>query len=167
MPDDPLVPRSVAAMRQAFDAAFAEPRREGSRSTQRVMLVRIGSTPYAVRLEECSAIVPLPSITTLPSVVYAFCGVAHVRGALVPVYDLARLLQLDTPADASRWLLVTAGDDRVGFIVDALEGHGTAAEQAQEAGDPTPVVQVDDTDYRLLALPRIVAGIREQAGLET
>jgi hypothetical protein len=165
MADERVVPQRVWEMRQAFDASFADPARAATpAAVDHVMLVRVGTTSYAVRLGECSAMVPLPSITPLPATVPAFCGVSRVKGAAVPVYDLSRLLQVEAAGTTERWLLVAAGDDRVGFIVDGLEGHGALSQQPGEGDGAALVVHVNGTDYRLLQIGRLVAALSEQVG---
>ena len=165
MADERAVPQRVWELRRAFDESFADPARAPmAAGVEGVMLVRVGPTSYAVRLAECSTMIPLPSITPLPATMPAFCGVSRVKGAAVPVYDLSRLLQVEAAATSERWLLVAAGDDRVGFIVDGLQGHGALSQQPGADGSAAPVVHVNGTDYRLLQISRLVAALREQVG---
>ncbi len=96
------------ALREAFDRSFAElPGREES-AVENLLEIGIGDGRYAVRMNESGGLVPDRTTVPVPTAVPELVGIAGVRGSLLPVYDLARLLDLTTD-EPPRWLLVAAG----------------------------------------------------------
>lgn len=65
-----------------------------------------------------------PKLTKVPGVRSWVLGVANVRGRLVPVMDLAGLLDLPSKANwrSRRVLVLEQGDFLVGLLVDAVLG---------------------------------------------
>ena len=111
----------AAEMRHAFDRTFAEPPRTELRETESFLAVRLGDDPYAIRLTETAGLFSDRKVTRLPSPVPELRGVAGLRGAVLPVYDLAALLGY-APASAARWLVV-AKSAPVAFAFEVFEGQ--------------------------------------------
>jgi chemotaxis signal transduction protein len=108
-------------MRAAFDRSFAEPPRTEEAPLQDFLGVRVGTDPYAIRLADISGLFADRPITPLTSDDPAFLGIAGVRGAVVPVYDLGAFLGYP-PGAARRWLLLI-GRAALGLAFEAFEGH--------------------------------------------
>jgi hypothetical protein len=111
----------AAAMRAEFDRGFAQPRRVERPDTDRLLALRVGGDPYALRMEEIASVAVDRRIVPLPGPLPEFAGIAGLRGAIVPVYDLARLLGY--PGDGrARWLAVlSAAPVAVAFA--AFDGY--------------------------------------------
>ena len=90
-------------------------------------------------------ITPLP-LTRVPGARPWMLGVANLRGSLLPVCDLGRLLghEHDRTGSTTRLLVYNSDQVPVGFLVDEVGGYKqfTAAEQRRElldqAGDYLP-----------------------------
>ncbi len=108
-------------LRRAFDAAFAAPVPAPAECIDLIAL-RAGTLSCAVRIAEVGSVVPFGGLALLPCEEPAMLGVAAVRGALVPVYDLSALAGSGR-ARAPRWMLVAAGADRVALAFDAIEAY--------------------------------------------
>src|SRR4051794_8756311 len=117
----------AAQMRRDFDAAFARAAAPAAAETEAFLAIRIGAEPYALRvnelvnLTECGKVVPLRSSST------ALLGLTGVKGAILPVYSLAALLNLPRPGEALRWLALCGKRDRVALGFSEFE-HYFAAE---------------------------------------
>ena len=111
----------AAAMRAEFDRGFAEPRRIERLDSDRLLALSVGGDPYALRMEEIASVAVDRRIVPLPGPLAEFAGIAGLRGAIVPVYDLARLLGY--PGDGpARWLAVlSAAPVAVAFA--AFDGY--------------------------------------------
>jgi len=101
------------------------------------------------RLREYACVVPMgelgevlhePPCTPLPGVRDWVCGVASVRGRLLPVIDLGAFLGLGPtpPGSARRVLVVERGELFVGLLVDEVAGlqQFASAGFRTEAGAP-------------------------------
>jgi chemotaxis signal transduction protein len=94
----------VAAMRLAFDRAFAEPVSYDTAATD-------GIEACAIRLAEITGLFADKKITRVPGAAAALLGIAGFRGAIVPVYSLRLLLgQSGDPSGSGtpRWLVIAA-----------------------------------------------------------
>lgn len=110
----------AAAMHAEFDRGFAEPVRPPESAHTDFLRIRIAGEPYAVALADVSSLHADLQIVALPSRAPELRGVAAIRTAVVPIYDLG--VALGAPATASRWtLLVRSGT--AGFSVEGYEGY--------------------------------------------
>jgi purine-binding chemotaxis protein CheW len=110
-------------LRQAFDRSFALAPQTGTDTAvvENLLAVRVGSLPYGLRLADVSGLFVDRKVTWLPSPVPELLGIAGLRGALLPVYDLGMMLGCPKSA-APRWLLVAAGF-AIGLAFDSFDGY--------------------------------------------
>jgi purine-binding chemotaxis protein CheW len=151
---------TAAELRAAFDAAFTRPAGAQAPQAVAVLALRAGGAPVAVRVLETAGIMAARVIVPVPSPRPELLGVAGIRGAVVPIYSLARLLGRAEDG-APRWVvLAAAGAERVGLAVAVFERHlvvpaadvrpaahpGAAERHAPEVlhlgGEVTPVLSV-------------------------
>ncbi|BCJ92243.1 hypothetical protein IZ6_29780 [Terrihabitans soli] len=97
----------AAEMRAEFDRIFADESRVETALYCDVVIVEAGAQLCAIRLSELSGIVAGKTIVPVPGASVALRGVAGIRGAILPVYDLAVLIGRP-PAASPRWLAVAA-----------------------------------------------------------
>lgn len=113
---------AAEALRRAFDAAFAAPPRPARDALVPLLAVRVGGEPMALRVLELAGLVEARRIVPVPSRRPELLGVSGLRGAVVSVYGLARLVgRGDEPEP--RWIALAGGEERVGLAVATLEGH--------------------------------------------
>jgi purine-binding chemotaxis protein CheW len=98
----------AAALRQAFDASFAQAPVVAARAAHDLLALTVGGDGYVIAIQEIAGLAVDRPLTPLPTPVPELTGLAALRGAIVPVYDLALLLGYPRPASA-RWLAVAAG----------------------------------------------------------
>lgn len=112
------------ALRAEFDAGFGRPARVQDADAVPLLAIRVAGAPMAVRALETVGLMAVRPIVPVPGRRAELLGVSGVRGALVPVYSLARLLGR-ADDDPPRWLLLaaTARGERVGLAVATFERH--------------------------------------------
>jgi purine-binding chemotaxis protein CheW len=122
-------------MRTAFDCSFAQAHETCELAQQDFLAIRVAADPYAIRLADIAGLYVDRRITRLPSTDPAFIGIAGLRGALVPVYDLAALLGHPS-GESCRWLLLIGGTS-LGLSFEKFEGHlrGPAAAVSTQVGE--------------------------------
>jgi len=93
--------------------------------------VRVGPIGLLLPAAAGRELLDPPPAARLPHTPSWFAGLANVRGALVPVVDAARALEVEHAADARHYLLIFHhGDEALGLIVDGLPRR-----QGFEAGE--------------------------------
>jgi chemotaxis signal transduction protein len=114
-------------LRDAFDAAFARPAEAPATDRVSLLALRVAGERVAVRVLETAGLIPARPIVPVPSRRPELLGVSGVRGAVVPIFSLARLLGRADDA-APGWLVLAGeGADRVGLAVATFERHLVAA----------------------------------------
>jgi purine-binding chemotaxis protein CheW len=125
------VDRVLDADESATVAELASGEEEGAPDAQqdRVphLAVRVAGQRCALRLSSLREALPCTRITRVPGAPAHVLGATNVRGAIVPVLDLARRYDVGTTAqqEDSRLILVQpeAGDTAaVAFLVDGIDG---------------------------------------------
>ena len=93
-----------------------------------------------------------PGTYRLPNTHAWFLGLSNIRGTLIPVHDVAALLDGECD-DRGRMLLVLGeGDASAGFLIDASPRHLMLASQASDAAQaslPAPLAAHAGSSYDL------------------
>jgi two-component system chemotaxis response regulator CheV len=100
----------------------------------------VASEAYAMPVEHVLEVAELGQVTAVPSARPELLGVRNVRGQLLPVADLARLLGITRTAppgigqtaQPGLLLVAEAGGKQAGFAVDEVSGVGELADPAED-----------------------------------
>jgi chemotaxis signal transduction protein len=100
----------------------------------------VASEAYAMPVEHVLEVAELGQVTAVPSARPELLGVRNVRGQLLPVADLARLLGITRTAppgigqtaQPGLLLVAEAGGQQAGFAVDEVSGVGELADPAED-----------------------------------
>jgi chemotaxis signal transduction protein len=126
---------AAAELGRAFDATFAAPPRDARPDEVALLAIRVGSDPYALRLLDARGLLQLRGVVPVPSRRAELLGVTGLRGAVVPVYSLARLLGRGAGDEDPRWAVLCGAEERVAVAFGAFEGHVAAAAKDLVAAD--------------------------------
>jgi chemotaxis signal transduction protein len=95
-------------------------------ATTPMIAFRVGPRWFAVAAVEVREVVTLEAITPVPGVAKQILGVALVRGRLVPILDLATLLDCPRTGEPAitrpRLIVLSRGDDEAALIADETVG---------------------------------------------
>ena len=95
-----------------------------------VLICRVGREDVALPAAGVAEIVRMPDCTRVPNGPPALLGLANLRGAVLPVMSLARLLGIEPgPAGAASRVVVLAGGHKAGLLVDAVATLSRAGER--------------------------------------
>jgi purine-binding chemotaxis protein CheW len=77
---------------------------------------------YAIDILEIQEIIKLPQITSLPRIKDFVLGIVSLRGTIVPIVDLRKMMGLgDTEySRATRVLVIRSEDEPIGIVVDGV-----------------------------------------------
>ena len=83
---------------------------------------RIDDQQYAFRIEQIQEIVILDQVTPMPQVADYVEGVTNLRGAIIPILNVRKLLGLESkPSDSeTRTIVVNVGERTMGCRVDSV-----------------------------------------------
>ena len=106
---------------------------------------RIGARRLASGFGEVLEILPLPQVTQVPGAQPWLLGLANVRGSLLPVCDVHRLLGEEHHTLARNSRVLVYNNDRIpaGFLVDEVSGYRqfTPTDQRRELMADAGVLQ--------------------------
>jgi purine-binding chemotaxis protein CheW len=153
----------VATLRHDFDSAFAEPARPWEEDLEKFLAIRVGSSPYALRLAQIAGIDVDRRAVAVPGPLPELLGIIGVRGRVVPVYSLAALLGVTSPA-APRWVALTAESD-LGLAFEHVEGYRAAraadvlASEAAAGAHCPETLRLGGASFGIINVPSIVRTI--------
>ncbi len=168
--DDELAART-AALRSAFDRAFADAPTAEREAGEPLLAVGVAGHGYALRLRELAGLFADRKILALPSAAPGMLGLTGLRGTLLPVYSLAAALGHTSLPDPPRWLVVAvAGPERqLGLAFDLFEGYlRVSRSQLGTAADPSrphvpETLRVGEQTRAIVSIASVAAAIAKRA----
>jgi len=137
-------------------------------SQTKVCLLTIGGEVYAVDLRNVREVFEVDVITPVPGMPSALVGVTNVRGAVIAVMDLRRMLGLPTAGPTPKFaVIIKHGNQQVGLLVERVPEIKTVQTEqflptpsgdARE-GKPflTSVLRLDDRMGGVVEVPTLLA----------
>lgn len=111
----------ASELRDAFDRGFAAAELPAEPARSDFIRIQVGGKRAAIRLCEIASLHADLRIVALPTRTSEFLGVAAIRAAVVPIYDLSAAFG-SSAIGASRWIaLLRSGS--AGFAFAAFDGH--------------------------------------------
>jgi purine-binding chemotaxis protein CheW len=108
-------------------------------SSFKILHFLMGDIDFAIRLSDVNEIVKLTGIRKIPRVPSFIEGVLHLRGELVVIVSLRKLLNVEGESpEKSKIIILSLFDKKIGFIVD--EVTKILQKQENEILPPPPVV---------------------------
>lgn len=163
--DDASRGRAVEALRAEFDAAFAAPPRGARRDLVPLLAIRAGGSPVAVRVLDTAGLLPAKVVVPAPSRRPEVLGLCGHRGAVLPVFSLARLLGRAEEGEAPRWMLLAGREERVALAFAAVEGHVLVAPAAlqraagEAVGHLAEIVEIEGAGRPVVSIPSLLRAI--------
>jgi chemotaxis signal transduction protein len=160
----PPEPTRARELRDAFDRDFAAAPRPLGPSLGEYLCVRIAGEPSAISVAEIASLHADLAIVALPTHAPELLGIAAIRAAIVPIYDLAAAVGL-AATGATRWAVLVRGDT-AGFAFEGYEGHarihaGAIAASAQPGSQRGRSV-VDGLSRSIIDLGAALAAIENR-----
>ena len=129
-------PQSAAAeLSRVFDQSFVRAPVPTDTGYERFLLIRAGEEPFAVRTLDIAELVAGKRVIRVPSRMPETLGILAVRGTLVPVFELARLLGRSGSGRRQPWAMVINREAPIALAFEKFEGQVEV---------PQPAVYDDD-----------------------
>lgn len=145
----------------ARDAAVAfagTPDEEAGELLRELLVFGLAESAYAVNVERVREIVRMRELTTVPRAPAWLLGVIVLRGEVVEVVDLRRLLNLEVrePRRSSRIIVLHGDAERVtGILVDSVSEVFRVAEEEimpAQSVEVTPVTEICRRDEAFISI---------------
>jgi purine-binding chemotaxis protein CheW len=169
--NSPAGPEVLEELRRAFDQTFAAPAVRPADNLTTLITIRVAGQAFALHAKEITALAKRSRIVPVPSRVPELLGLAGVRGALVPVYDLAALLGLPRRAGEPQWFVLAHREAQLALAVDEIEGLAEIPKTDLFNDDASPsrdhvrqLARIGTGTRALIDIPAIVETIRQHAG---
>lgn len=161
----------AAELRSAFDRSFALPPSESSVAMEDVLSIRVAGAAYAIRLREIAGIVARRKLTPVPAAASHLLGVAGIRGAILPVFDLASVLGHGPTLDSPRWTVLCGLDEPLGLGFSEFEGYLRTPWSSFHADDAgagdrgfvREVVRTETGVLPVIEIPAVIASLKSRA----
>jgi len=123
---------------------------------------RLQSGEFAIPIMRVREIINLPEITHIPQSLSYFRGITNLRGSVIPVVDLKKLMHIpEMEGGNTKVIVISTGRITYGLLVDGITGVITIEESAIESPENLPhgnedrVEGVAKLDGRLIVLLNI------------
>jgi purine-binding chemotaxis protein CheW len=98
--------------------------------------VRVAGEDYALSVADVLEVAELGEVTQVPGAGGEIMGVRNLRGQVVPVVDLARVLDLPDGASPKRIVIAEQGGRKAGLAVDEVAGVEELPEASEDVESP-------------------------------
>jgi purine-binding chemotaxis protein CheW len=102
-------------------------------TSKQLVVFSLGSEEYALPIGAVSEIIRFTEPRTVASDAAWIRGVIGLRGKIIPIFDLAARMGLDTDCAPGKIVIVESGTGQVGVIVDEVEEVLTVSSEQLEA----------------------------------
>jgi purine-binding chemotaxis protein CheW len=88
-----------------------------------VLSFKILEQEYAISIENIESVVDMTDITQVPNAKYFIEGLINLRGRIVPIIDLAKILEIKLSEDHKyeNILVLKINEEEIGMLVDEVE----------------------------------------------
>jgi purine-binding chemotaxis protein CheW len=98
--------------------------------------VRVGGEQYALGVAHVHEVVDLGELSAIPGSADNLLGLLNLRGEIVPAFDLASILQIDSDAHPRRLLITQRDGQRAALAVDEVLDVAPLDGAMQESDSP-------------------------------
>jgi purine-binding chemotaxis protein CheW len=126
-------------------ASRAQPKADvaPSDTARKILIFQLAGSSFGLELSAVAEIIRMPDLAHMPLVPPSLIGLVNLRGVVMPVISLRRVLHLaDDPTNELTRVIVMRGDAPVGFVVDRVD-HLLAVQADQFETNETGAGTVD------------------------
>ena len=135
---------SAAELGRIFDESFVREAVSSYARYERFLLIRAGEEPFAVRTLDIAELLAGRRVIRVPSRMPETLGILAVRGVVIPVFELARLLGRSASGRRQSWVMVINRESPIALAFDKFDGQVEVPQSAvydDDRPDPQTYVQ--------------------------
>ena len=121
--NSPVLSLQLDRLRGDFDQSFRSAAGLPVADLLSLVAIRLGGEPLVLRTDQISGIARRRRVVPVPSRLPQLLGITSLRGALLPVFSLAALLELPRRDEAGSWLAFAHREAPLAFAFDDFEGQ--------------------------------------------
>jgi purine-binding chemotaxis protein CheW len=127
--------------------------------------MRAADEQYALPVEAALEVAELGDVTPVPGARASIIGVRNLRGQVIPVVDLARMLDVPRDGAPQRVVIAEDGGRKAGLAVDEVIGVEALPPPSEDVDSPhvSRAALVDGALVGLLDLPSILDAVQGSA----
>ena len=95
----------------------------------------LNENEYIIPILKVQEIIKIPQITKMPGVPYYVEGVTNLRGRVIPIVNLKRILSLPEETEGNKVIVISSGKITFGALVDNITGVVNIDESTIEQAD--------------------------------
>lgn len=95
----------------------------------------LNDNEYIIPILKVQEIIKIPQITKMPGVPYYVEGITNLRGRVIPVVNLKRILSLPEETEGNKVIVISSGKITFGALVDNITGVVNIDESTIEQAD--------------------------------
>lgn len=119
-----LLRPSEALNRRFYRGEVNEEQEAQAVKTVRRLGFKLGGLGFLLDEHAISELADFENVCAIPNTAAWVLGLINLRGNLVPVFDIVKVLDLTLPEEKKRMLLILGqGEETVGFLIDDLPAH--------------------------------------------
>lgn len=163
-----VVPQDVPSGKSGLlGRAAANSADQHDHEVHQCLLVSVAAESYAIMLGDVLEVIDHAGCSAVPGAPLEVEGLALIRGELLLVLNLARLLALPEQKAGGKLVVVSCGQERYGLRVDQVTDIATFDQQAfrpveEQGGALSGVLILDDVLYGMLGINGILSGSRQR-----
>lgn len=121
----------------------------------------MGGEQYALPVRYVHEVVDLGELSAVPGSADSVLGLLNLNGEIVPVFDLASILQIERDAQPRRLLITQCDSQRAAFAIDEVLDVGPLDGTMQESDSPRLLASMvlDGAMVGMLAVDGLFASI--------
>jgi purine-binding chemotaxis protein CheW len=157
-------------LKRSFDLTFQEALIERSQELVHLLIVRVGTTRFALKVADLAGLVRAQTVVPIPAAGSGLLGLAGLKGRMVAAYSLAALIGCpELSTEQARWMVLCRCEREIALAFSGVTG--TMMVPAAELSPVSPGAPPHATDavgsgssqLRLLNVSSIAETIVQQS----
>jgi purine-binding chemotaxis protein CheW len=124
---------------------------------------RLAAEEYAIPVSQVREVITLGEVTPVPGAQPDVLGIRNLRGQILPVIDLAKVLRVTRAAQAVLLMIAEAGGQLAGLAIDEVSGVADLPEPNADADSALLAgsLLLDGELIGVVDMPRVVGALAE------
>lgn len=148
-------------LRDEFDERFATPAASTREEFVDFLLVQVAAHRFALRLSQIAGLTRSLPVVSVPSGRTELLGLSSIRGTILSVYSMAKMLGLAEAPPSTSWLALSGNPDPIAVAFHELDGFvRVPSSSALQAPSSEEASRLTRGVLRVAAMARPIVDLR-------